>query len=71
MTHTYWIDKQGGSHYHKEDCEHIRNNPQYHYEPITRTKTRKPDKHGWGLTRIREDGNYYMACPACFGKMRR
>lgn len=69
MTYTYWIDKQGGSHYHKEDCPMIKD-PKYHYKPITRTKPRRPDKHGWGLTRIKEGGQYYMMCPACFGRRR-
>jgi len=54
---TYWIDKQGGSHYHKEDCPMIKD-PRYHYEPIIRRK-RRPDKY-WGLERIRVDGKYYM-----------
>ena len=54
---TYWIDKQGGSHYHKEDCVMIKD-PNYHYEPITRSK-RRPDRY-WGLQRILEDGKYYV-----------
>ena len=67
MTYTYWIDKQGGSHYHKEGCKMIE--PRFHYEPITRTKPRKNDRE-WGLTRIREDGKYYMPC-ACMFESRR
>lgn len=58
---TYWIDKQGGSHYHKETCEMVKD-PHYHYEPIIR-RWRQIDKH-WGLERIREGGKYYMPC-AC------
>jgi hypothetical protein len=30
-----WIDKQGGSHYHKSDCEMVKD-PHFHYEPIKR-----------------------------------
>ena len=70
MTNTYWIDKKGGSHYHKETCSHIKDNPQYHYEPITRSLPRIHSLDGWGLTRVREGGKYYMACPACFYKRR-
>lgn len=65
-----WIDKQGGNHYHKANCPMVKE-PRYHYEPIIRTKPRKPDKHGWWLTRIREGGRYYAPCPACFGEKRK
>jgi hypothetical protein len=58
---TYWIDKQGGSHYHKENCEMVKD-PHYHYEPIIRRR-RKIDKR-WRLERIRASGKYYMPC-AC------
>lgn len=66
---TYWIDRQWGSHYHKEDCPMIKD-PHYHYEPITRTKPRKIDKNGWGLTRIKEGGEYYVACSCLMPKRR-
>lgn len=58
--YTYWIDRKGGSHYHKEGCPMVKD-PHYHYEPIFRTKPRKPDNSGWGLTRIREDRKYRYA----------
>ena len=61
----YWIDKQGGSHYHKEDCVMVKD-PRFHYEPVTRTKPRKRDKQGYTLTRIREDGKYYSPCACMF-----
>jgi hypothetical protein len=64
---TFWIDKQGGSHYHREDCPMVKD-PQFHYEPITRRK-RRPDKE-WGLERIREGGKYWIAC-ACVLPRRR
>jgi len=67
MIYTYWIDKQGGSHYHKEDCNMVKE-PQYHYAPITRTKPRKKDRT-WGLTPIKESGRYYYPC-ACMFKRR-
>ena len=70
MSYTCWIDRQGGSHYHKEDCPMVKD-PKFHYEPITRTKPRKPEKHGWELTRIREGGKYYMACSCLLPKRRR
>ena len=66
--YTYWIDKQGGSHYHRKDCWMVIQ-PQYHYEPITRAEPRKRDGY-YGLTRIREDGKYYNPC-ACMFKKRR
>ena len=69
---TYWIDRKGGSHYHKEDCpmtNPITIEPRYHYEPITRTKPRKKDID-WGLTRIRDGGKYYVACACLFQKRR-
>jgi hypothetical protein len=65
---TYWIDKQGGNHCHKEDCVMVKD-PHYHYEPIIRRK-RRPDKY-WGLERIREGGKYYIACPCMYPKRSR
>jgi len=64
---TFWIDRNGGSHYHIESCPMIKD-PHYHYEPVTRRK-RRPDKE-WGLERIREGGEYYMPC-ACVLPRRR
>ena len=64
MRYTYWIDKQGGSHYHKEDCPMVKD-PKFHYEPITRSLPRFLSLDGWGLARIREGGKYYIAC-SCF-----
>lgn len=69
MKYTYWIDRQGGRHYHKEDCAMVRD-PNYHYEPIIRTKDREFDRE-WGLTRIRESGKYYVADFGCFGERRK
>lgn len=28
-----WVDKQGGTHYHKEDCG-MTKDPKFHYEPV-------------------------------------
>ncbi len=66
MTYTYWINKQGGLHYHKEDCQ-MTKDPKFHYEPITRSLPRIRNFMGV-LTRIREGGKYYMACSCFFGK---
>ncbi|KKN59254.1 hypothetical protein LCGC14_0543530 [marine sediment metagenome] len=63
--YTYWIDKQGGSHYHKEDCVMVKE-PRYHYEPITRTMPRIRNLDGYGMTRIREGGKYYNPCACMF-----
>ena len=62
----YWIDRQGGRHYHKKDCQMVTGYPHYNYEPIKRRKRRIPSY----LTRIREGGKYYNPCPGCFGKPR-
>ena len=69
-----WIDKQGGTHYHKEDCEMLKPFPptdnkllarmQFHYEGIER-QLRK-DKFGWWQDII-VDGKRYGMCPICFG----
>lgn len=68
--YTYWIDRQGGSHYHKEDCPMVKD-PHYHYEPITRSLPRIHTLDGWGLTRIKEGGKYYMACACLLPKRRK
>ena len=65
---TYWIDKQGGSHYHKEDCMMIKD-PQFHYEPITRRKRRLFKNYDW--ERIRVDGKYYEPCACVFPRRRK
>ena len=69
MTNTYWIDKKGGSHYHKGGCPMIQD-PRFRYKPITRTLPRIHTLDGYGLTRIREGGKYYNPCPACYGQKR-
>ena len=59
-----WIDKQGGRHYHKEDCPMVKE-PVYHYEPI---------EVGEETAQIMAKGIYisgktYMPCPGCFSEI--
>ena len=70
-----WIDKQGGTHYHKADCKMIlpiKNGrlPQiaFHYEEIEhRIRHFRCSKE---YADIIVDGNRYWACPICFGHKR-
>ncbi len=52
-----WIDKQVGSHYHKEDCS-MAKDPHYHYGPVER----RIRKYGPTLSKIRCDGKFYYPC---------
>jgi hypothetical protein len=61
-----WIDKQGGTHYHKEDCKMI--GAPYHYEPIER---RLRGNSLMGYRDIIVDGKRYSHCPMCFGDKRK
>jgi hypothetical protein len=62
----YYIDKEGGRHYHKKGCP-MTLEPRYHYEAIFRTKTRQRNLN-WGFTRIRLNGRFFIPCPNCFIK---
>jgi len=81
-----WIDKQGGTHYHKETCEDVRRSIEYR-------KTGKVIPSSLGLPplifhyepierRLRGnslmgyrdivvDGKRYSYCPMCFGDKRK
>jgi hypothetical protein len=69
-----WIDKQGGMHYHKENCKMIQpivkgKLPQikFHYEVIEHKVRRlgMPCHKEYG--RIMVDKKLYNPCPICFG----
>ena len=69
-----WIDKQGGTHYHKEGCPMIKPLPNsklppitYHYELIVRQI--RLCNYGW--RDIIVDGSRYSYCPLCFGDKRK
>ena len=59
-----WIDKQGGTHYHKEFCRMI--TPQYHYEPVEVSDT--IIQH---LSDVRIDKQLYYPCPLCYRDKRK
>ena len=66
-----WIDKQGGTHYHKEGCPvtiPMQNGVllaiPMHYEPIER---RLRGNNLMGYRDIIVDGKRYSPCPICFG----
>jgi hypothetical protein len=72
-----WIDKQGGTHYHKEFCPIVVNDSplvdrlppvQFHYENIVR-QLRGNIFDGW--RDIIVDGNRYSSCPICFRHSRK
>ena len=63
-----WIDKQGGTHYHKEDCPIILTElpPHLHYQAITignKVVERGLNIYPWGKT--------ISPCPMCFGDKRK
>ena len=71
-----WIDKQGGMHYHREDCRMLKSIPptktrlnpiQFHYEPIDRQLR---GNSLFGYKDIIVDGNHYSSCPICFEQRR-
>lgn len=64
MGFVYLIDKQGGSHYHREGCV-MTTDPRFNYERIFRDRERT-NIPIYRLTRVRESGKYYYPCPACF-----
>jgi len=68
-----WIDKQGGTHYHKADCKMIEPMPRttgsltpinFHYEEI---EHRLRGNSLMGYRDIIVDGLRYSSCPMCFG----
>lgn len=69
MINEYWIDKRGGSHYHKCDCMMIKD-PRFRYEKVERNHKRTKNNL-FGLNRIREDGKYYIPCPVCWFRKRK
>ena len=64
-----WIDKQGGTHYHKENCK-MTQDPQFHYEPIKHKVRRLGMPVGKEYGRIMIDKKLYYPCPLCFGHQR-
>jgi len=63
-----WIDKQGGTHYHKADCEMI--GKPHHYEEIEHQlrKIPAPYRKMFGIyANIVVDHKIYEPCPVCFG----
>jgi hypothetical protein len=68
-----WIDKQGGKHYHKEDCKivaetkNIKVEQIFHYEPIEHQIRRYHLVYNKDYTDIIVDGKRYHPCPICFG----
>ena len=71
-----WIDKQGGTHYHKEGCKIIQppnlktllTQITFHYGPIER---RLRGNSLMGYRDIIVDGKRYSHCPMCFGDKRK
>jgi hypothetical protein len=63
-----WIDKQGGTHYHKENCKMI--GKPFRYEEIEhRVRTFAPlFPHEY--REIIVDNRRYHPCPMCFGEKR-
>lgn len=61
-----WIDKQGGRHYHKENCAMVKDTL-FSYQPIEK-RLRIDAKHcGRTFYRaIKVDGKVYHMCPGCF-----
>ena len=59
----YYIDRQGGMHYHRRDCVTLKT--QSRHESILRS-ARKTNSKG-NLDKIVEGGRSYIPCPACFG----
>jgi hypothetical protein len=73
MIYTYWLDKNGGFHYHKSiDCPAVSKTPDYkiRYTPVTRTEVHVYNNR-FNYVRIREDGKFYFPCPLCYGDKRR
>ena len=67
-----WIDKQGGTHYHKEGCKMI--GAPYHYEPFEHTIRKIPVRFRKMFGEYRNitiDHKRYMPCPLCFGDKRK
>jgi hypothetical protein len=60
-----WIDKQGGTHYHKADCKMIEK--PYHYEEIEHKVRRLGMPYHKEYGRIMVDKKLYYPCPMCFG----
>jgi hypothetical protein len=73
-----WIDKQGGTHYHKKNCKMIRpivngKLPQikFHYKPIEHKVRRLGMPYHKEYGRIMVDKKLYYPCPMCFGDKRK
>lgn len=65
-----WIDKHGGMHYHKPDCDLIKpraNPPNFKYEEIEHAVRRlgMPYHKEYGVITV--EGRRYSPCPFCFG----
>jgi hypothetical protein len=67
-----FIDKQGGTHYHKADCKMMGNT--YLYEEITHIiRHRKAPYHNVVLNEYQPiliEHHIYYPCPICFGDKR-
>ena len=56
-----WIDKQGGTHFHKENCQIVKS-PMFHYEPVEK-RLRLYTEFGHRMYHnIRVDGKLYSPC---------
>ena len=60
-----WIDKQGGTHYHKEGCK-MTQDPKFHYEAIEHKVRRLGMPYHKEYGRIMVDKKLYYPCPICF-----
>ena len=69
-----WIDKNGGTHYHKEGCKMIQppnlktllTQITFHYEPIEHKVRRLGMPYHKEYGRIMVDKKLYYPCPICF-----
>lgn len=58
-----WIDKDGGNHYHREECRMI-DRPSY--EELERQLKSVGLSREWAAIKV--DKRKYYPCPVCFGK---
>ena len=66
-----WIDRQGGRHYHKENCVMVKE-PRFSYQPIEKKLRIDARRNGQLFYRdIKVDGKVYRMCPGCFRSYRR
>ena len=80
-----WIDKQGGTHYHKEDCPMIKGETvslrgeaitklppiKFHYEEINHIIRHRRGFFHKELAAILIENKIYYPCPMCFGDKRK